>query len=53
MCNDAAGLYYTDVNQNDLIDVGDTFCVKAPEDGFFTLDWTVEGINPGRFESNF
>jgi len=50
---DEVGVYYIDVNQNDLIDTGDTFCVKAPEDGFFTLDWTVEGINPGRFESGF
>ena len=49
----AMGVYYIDVNQNGKIDVGDTFCVKAPEDGFFTLDWTVEGINPGRFESGF
>lgn len=48
----AMGVYYIDVNQNDKIDVGDTFCVKAPEDGFFTLNWNVDG-NPGQFNSDF
>ena len=50
---DSAGVYYIDVNQNDKIDVGDTFCVKAPRDGFYTLIWTEDGINPFEFESDF
>ena len=50
---DSAGVYYIDVNQNNKIDVGDTFCVKAPEDGFYTLNWTEDGINPCQFESDF
>ncbi|MBU1940744.1 MAG: hypothetical protein KKC68_03120 [Candidatus Thermoplasmatota archaeon] len=50
---DSTGVYYIDVDQNNKIDVGDTFCVKAPEDGFFILNWTEDGINPGQFESDF
>ena len=49
---DTAGVYYTDMNQNDMIDVGDTFCVKAPNNGDFVLRWEVDG-NPGQFESGF
>ena len=50
---DSAGVYYIDVNQNNKIDIGDTFCVKAPQDGFYTLIWNEEGINYFEFESDF
>ena len=39
---DSAGVFYIDVNQNDKIDVGDTFCVKTPENGHFTLRWHID-----------
>ena len=42
---ESAGVYYIDDNQNNKIDVGDTLCVKAPLDGFYTLIWNEEEIN--------
>jgi hypothetical protein len=49
---DAAGVYYIDVNKNDRIDIGDTFRVKAPEDGNFTLYWNIGG-NVGQYDSHY
>ncbi len=37
----AAGVYYQDINNNNSIDVGDIFTVKAPEDGGYTLRWYI------------
>ena len=50
---DSDGVYYIDVNQNNKIDMGDTFCVKAPRDGLHTLVWTEDGINPFEIEWDF
>jgi len=51
---DAVGVYYVDVNKNDVIDIGDIFRVKAPEDGDFTLCWTQRSTgNPGRYDSHY
>ena len=44
----STGVYHIDFNQNDKIDVGDTFCVKAPENGSFTLRWFLDG-NTGEY----
>ena len=51
---DAVGVYYVDVNKNDVIDIGDIFRVKAPEDGDFTLCWTQRSTgNPGQYDSHY
>jgi len=51
---DAAGVYYIDVNKNDVIDIADIFRVKAPADGNYTLYWTQRSTgNPGRYDSHY
>jgi|GEM_PF-1814915 len=51
---DDVGVYYVDVNKNNVIDIGDIFRVKAPEDGDFTLCWTQRSTgNPGRYDSHY
>ena len=51
---DAVGVYYVDVNKDDIIDIGDIFRVKAPNDGSFTLTWTQRSTgNPGRYDSPY
>ena len=51
---DAVGVYYIDVNKNDIIDIGDIFSVKAPADGNYTLHWTQRSTgNPGRYDSHY
>ena len=51
---EAPGVYHVDVNQNGSIDVGDTFRVKAPEDGAFTLLWTHRSSgNTGEYHSHY
>jgi len=51
---DAPGVYYVDVNQNGSIDVGDTFRVKAPEDGAFALLWKHRTSgNTGEYHSHY
>ena len=51
---DAVGVYYVDVNNNDMIDIGDIFRVKAPRDGDFTLHWTQRSTgNPGQYDSHY
>ncbi len=46
------GVYYLDVNQNNLIDVGDTFCVKAPENGHYILRWYI-GEGYGEYMADY
>jgi hypothetical protein len=51
---DTVGVYYMDANQNDVIDTGDIFHVKAPADGNYTLYWTQRSTgNPGRYDSHY
>lgn len=51
---DAVGVYFVDVNKNNVIDIGDIFRVKAPGDGDFTLYWTQRSTgNPGRYDSHY
>lgn len=50
----APGVYYIDSNGNGMIDVGDTFRVKAPSDGDYTLYWTHRSSgNMGRYDSHY
>ena len=35
------------------IDIGDTFRVKAPEDGDYTLYWNIGGGNIGQYDSHY
>ena len=46
------GVYYSDVNSNSKIDVGDTFCVKAPGDGDYTLRWYI-GEGYGEYMADY
>lgn len=46
------GVYYIDVNQNNSIDVGDTFCVKTPGDGHYILRWYI-GEGYGEYMADY
>ena len=51
---DTVGVYFVDVNENDVIDIGDIFRVKAPKDSNYTVTWTQRSTgNPGRYDSHY